>query len=248
MQWEAMRLVRTESAFVDGQANKRAMLDIDITQYTLDVTLDSRTSDICGEIDETEVFNYEDAVVGENFQPFHPNCRTVDSPLTSSESLENAREKFSQRMEEIEEEEEEEEAVSSEKKIYPSGYKSAFDFILAKQGAKVLPGLSRAEGLKGTYTLAIDETDTKIFMHAIGTKEKGTGLGTEIMNQLKEYADSTKKVFTVVDVYNEKFFDKFKWLEKKDKDTYMYSPLDKKIRNQIKKDIPLNQNKKEKGA
>lgn len=245
MQWEAMRLVRTESAFVDGQANKRAMLDIDITQYTLDVTLDSRTSDICNGIDETEVFNYEDAVVGENFQPFHPNCRTVDSPLTSSESLENAREKFSQRMEEIEEEEEEEEVVSSEKKIYPSGYKSAFDYILAKQGAKVLPGLSRAEGPKGTYTLAIDETDTKIFMHAIGTKEKGTGLGTEIMNQLKEYADSTKKVFTVVDVYNEKFFDKFKWLEKKDKDTYMYSPLDKKIRNQIKKDIPLNQNKKE---
>ena len=236
MQWEAMRLVRTESAFVDGQSNKRAMLDVDITQYTLDVTLDSRTSDICSDIDETEVFNYEDAIVGENFQPFHPNCRTVDQPLTSEESIQNAKETFNQRLEELEEEEEE---PIPEKEVYPSGYKSAFDFILAKQGAKKIPGLGRAEGSKGTFTLGIDETDTEIFLPAIGTKEKGTGLGTEIMNQLKEYADSTKKVFKVVDVTNNKFFDKFNWLEQKDRDTYMYSPLPSKIVESVKAQSPL---------
>lgn len=242
MQWEAMRLVRTESAFVDGQSNKRAMLDVDITQYTLDVTLDSRTSDICSDIDETEVFNYEDAIVGENFQPFHPNCRTVDQPLTSEESIQNAKETFNQRLEELEEEEEE---PIPEKEVYPSGYKSAFDFILAKQGAKKIPGLGRAEGQKGTFTLGIDETDTEIFLPAIGTKEKGTGLGTEIMNQLKEYADSTKKVFKVVDVTNNKFFDKFNWLEQKDRDTYMYSPLDDRTVQEIIKGSPLT---KKKGA
>ena len=239
MQWEAMRLVRTESAFVDGQANKRAMLDIDITQYTLDVTLDSRTSDICGEIDETEVFNYEDAVVGENFQPFHPNCRTVDSPLTSSESLENAREKFSQRMEEIEEEEEEEEGSVSEE-AYPSGFDSAYSFIMAKQGASRVPNGEWAKGQAGDFTMVMYETPSKVTLSAIGTKDKGKGLGSEIMNQLKEYIDFTHKLFVVEDVQNPKFFDKFDWLEAKESiKSYMYSPLDDKTIQSIINNSPM---------
>lgn len=239
MQWEAMRLVRTESAFVDGQANKRAMLNIDITQYTLDVTLDSRTSDICNGIDETEVHNYEDAIVGENFQPFHPNCRTVDSPLTSQESLENAREIFGEKKEEFEEEEEEE-AVTSYSEVYPSGFDSAYNFIMAKQGASRVPNGEWAEGKSGDFTMVLYETMSKVTLSAIGTKDKGKGLGTEIMNQLKEYIDFTHKLLVVEDVQNPKFFNKFDWLEaKKSIKSYMYSPLNDKIIQSVIKNSPM---------
>jgi SPP1 gp7 family putative phage head morphogenesis protein len=244
MQWEAMRLVRTESAFVDGQSNKRAMLDVEIKQYTLDVTLDSRTSDICGDIDETEVFNYEDAVVGENFQPFHPNCRTVDQPLTSEESIQNAKETFNQRLEELEEEEEEE-GVNYEE-IYPSAFDSAYNFLMSKQGADKVPNGEWARGERGDFTLVMYETDSKVTLSAIGTREKGTGLGSELMEQLKEYMDFTHKLLVVEDVQNPKFFDKFDWLEAKESiKSYMYSPLDDKTVQEIMKGSPLA---KEKGA
>jgi SPP1 gp7 family putative phage head morphogenesis protein len=47
----------------------------------LDAFLDNRTSDICRKIDEEmkkgKKYRIDEAVVGENYPPLHPNCRTV---------------------------------------------------------------------------------------------------------------------------------------------------------------------------
>lgn len=72
----ARRLVRTEAAFVSGQAQADADKDADIDSYRILATLDLRTSEICREMDG-KVFSYDDMEVGKNYPPFHPYCRTT---------------------------------------------------------------------------------------------------------------------------------------------------------------------------
>lgn len=72
----ARRLVRTESAYVSGQAQAAADQEAGIESYKIIATLDLRTSNICREMDGKE-FAYKDMEVGVNFPPFHPFCRTT---------------------------------------------------------------------------------------------------------------------------------------------------------------------------
>lgn len=72
----AWRLVRTESAYVSGQAQAAADQEAGIDSYKIIATLDLRTSNICREMDGKE-FAYKDMEVGVNFPPFHPFCRTT---------------------------------------------------------------------------------------------------------------------------------------------------------------------------
>ena len=117
---------------------------------------------------------------------------------------------------------------------------------MSKQGADKVPNGEWARGERGDFTLVMYETDSKVTLSAIGTREKGTGLGSELMEQLKEYMDFTHKLLVVEDVQNPKFFDKFDWLEAKESiKSYMYSPLDDKTVQEIMKGSPLT---KEKGA
>lgn len=72
----ARRLIRTESAYISGQAQAAADEEAGIDSYRILATLDLRTSEICREMDG-KVFEYKDMQVGVNFPPFHPYCRTT---------------------------------------------------------------------------------------------------------------------------------------------------------------------------
>ena len=70
----AERLVRTEMNYYDNQADMLAYEEMGVDEYVLVATLDSRTSAYCIEIDGKH-FPYSKISVGENYPPFHPNCR-----------------------------------------------------------------------------------------------------------------------------------------------------------------------------
>lgn len=78
-EYEAYRLLHTETSFVMSQATKAAYNEDGVKQYQILATLDMRTSEICQEQDG-EVYDVDKAVVGVNYWPFHPFCRTTDVP------------------------------------------------------------------------------------------------------------------------------------------------------------------------
>lgn len=71
----AERLVRTETNHFNNEADAMAYEDIGVDKYVFVATLDSRTSEICQEMDN-KVFEYKDREVGVNYPPLHPNCRS----------------------------------------------------------------------------------------------------------------------------------------------------------------------------
>ncbi|MEM5662318.1 minor capsid protein [Bacillus cereus] len=79
---EAERLARTESAFITEHATQDAYKRDGIKQYRVLSTLDRRTSKICQEQDG-KVYDLDKAVVGKNYPPFHPHCRTTTISATS---------------------------------------------------------------------------------------------------------------------------------------------------------------------
>jgi putative phage head morphogenesis protein, SPP1 gp7 family len=75
----AKRLILTESARMSNQALLDHYKETGVEQIKYIATLDMRTSEICRAMDG-QVFNIEDAVIGENVPPLHPYCRSVISP------------------------------------------------------------------------------------------------------------------------------------------------------------------------
>lgn len=78
-QHEAYRLLHTETAFMAEQATLQAYKDDGIEQYEFSATLDLRTSDICREHDG-KVYDVDKAIVGLNYPPMHPHCRSTTVP------------------------------------------------------------------------------------------------------------------------------------------------------------------------
>lgn len=82
---DAFRLIRTESAHVDGEVTldgfRQAQRELGYEYYVLDAFLDSRTSKECRKHDEErkegKKYKISKAVIGKNYPPFHPSCRTV---------------------------------------------------------------------------------------------------------------------------------------------------------------------------
>lgn len=72
----AQRLIRTETNYVCGQAEIASYKELDIMEYEFVATLDTRTSEICRELDG-KIFPCEDAQPGVNYPPMHPNCRST---------------------------------------------------------------------------------------------------------------------------------------------------------------------------
>lgn len=72
----AKRLIRTETAYVKGQADVLTYEKLKVEEYELLATLDNRTSSICQEKDGQH-FPVDKIQVGINYPPFHPNCRTT---------------------------------------------------------------------------------------------------------------------------------------------------------------------------
>ncbi len=73
------RLVLTEASFFANQGVASSCKELGSEQYQLIATLDTHTSSICQRMD-LQVFPIDQMVVGVNFPPFHPHCRTVVAP------------------------------------------------------------------------------------------------------------------------------------------------------------------------
>ena len=71
----ADRLVRTETNYFNNQADAMAYDEMDVEKYVFLATLDTRTSEICQNLDK-EVFELKERQVGVNYPPMHPNCRS----------------------------------------------------------------------------------------------------------------------------------------------------------------------------
>lgn len=81
------RLVRTEMVYFDNQADMMAYEELGVKEYVLVATLDNKTSEYCIEMDGQH-FPYSKIVVGENYPPFHPNCRCTTRGYLGKEAEE----------------------------------------------------------------------------------------------------------------------------------------------------------------
>ena len=75
----AGRIIMTESAYFTELANKDSYNELGVQQYEIIATLDSRTSEICQEMDG-KVFDMSIFEPGVTAPPFHPNCRSTTAP------------------------------------------------------------------------------------------------------------------------------------------------------------------------
>lgn len=82
--FEARRLVRTETTCVANMAELYGYKELDIDEYEFSACLDSRTSDLCRELDG-KVFKRNSAQAGVNLPPKHPFCRSTTLPVLPSE-------------------------------------------------------------------------------------------------------------------------------------------------------------------
>ena len=80
----AGRLVMTETAYFSSVAQKDAFNELDVEQFEIVATLDSRTSNICQELDG-KVFDMKDYEAGVTAPPFHVWCRTTTVPFFDDE-------------------------------------------------------------------------------------------------------------------------------------------------------------------
>lgn len=76
---QAGRLVMTENAYFGSVAQQQCYKDLDVEQYQIVATLDSRTSDICRHFDG-RVFDMKDYEPGVTAPPFHVYCRSCTVP------------------------------------------------------------------------------------------------------------------------------------------------------------------------
>ena len=85
---QARRLVRTESAFVHEELQKRAYKEAGIKKYRYVAILDLRTSELCRGLDG-KIFLVSEAVAGKNYPPMHPWCRSTTISIVDDEILKN---------------------------------------------------------------------------------------------------------------------------------------------------------------
>ena len=88
--YASRRLVRTESAYLAGQADQLAYQELMIDRYRYLATLDMRTSSLCQGLDGRQ-FDRAAARVGVNYPPMHPNCRSTTVAVIDDEALEAMR-------------------------------------------------------------------------------------------------------------------------------------------------------------
>ena len=81
---KAIRLARTETNFIANKGMEDTYKRAGVQKYQVLATLDSRTSDICQEMDGY-IGEVSKAVPGVNYPPFHPNCRTTTIPYFDDE-------------------------------------------------------------------------------------------------------------------------------------------------------------------
>lgn len=77
--YNAGRLIQTEQAFFYTQSQRDLYKQLGVEEYEIVATLDSRTSEICQDMDG-EHFKMSEYEVGATAPPFHVNCRSVFIP------------------------------------------------------------------------------------------------------------------------------------------------------------------------
>lgn len=83
---KTVRLVRTEYNLILNDSIAAGYKACGIEKYELLATLDSRTSEICQELDGM-VVDLNKKEVGINYPPFHPNCRTTTVPYFEPDEI-----------------------------------------------------------------------------------------------------------------------------------------------------------------
>ena len=79
--YQAERLVRTETNYAMNQGHKKGYEDSGVVEkYEFLAAIDSRTSKLCKNQDG-KVYKLKSAVVGKNYPPLHPNCRSTVIPV-----------------------------------------------------------------------------------------------------------------------------------------------------------------------
>ena len=79
--YQAERLVRTETNYAMNQAHLKGYKDSGVVEkYEFLAAHDKRTSKLCRDLDG-QMFELSEAVVGENYPPMHPNCRSTVVPV-----------------------------------------------------------------------------------------------------------------------------------------------------------------------
>lgn len=91
--YNAMRLVRTETTHVHEQSALQFYKDTGVKKYEYMAYIDERTSETCTELNGKK-FLIEDAEVGTNFPPMHPNCRSTTAPVVDKETLNAFEQKY----------------------------------------------------------------------------------------------------------------------------------------------------------
>ena len=76
----AGRLIMTEQAFFSSAAQKDCFVELDVEQFEIVATLDSRTSEICRGMDGKH-FPMSEWKIGVTAPPFHVNCRSTTVPF-----------------------------------------------------------------------------------------------------------------------------------------------------------------------
>lgn len=77
--FDAYRLLHTESSFLMSEATHAGYKEDGVEKYEILATLDSKTCEICGELDGN-VYEVGKEITGVNMPPFHPLCRCTDAP------------------------------------------------------------------------------------------------------------------------------------------------------------------------
>lgn len=84
----AMRVIRTETNYFYNQGELMAYRETGVTKYEYLATLDKKTSELCQELDG-KVFLLKDAIVGKNYPPMHPFCRSTTVAVFDDKVLSN---------------------------------------------------------------------------------------------------------------------------------------------------------------
>lgn len=77
-------LVFTEKAYFQSIAQRDSFKNLGIEEYEIVATLDTKTSEICREMDGRH-FKLSDYQIGLTAPPFHPRCRTATAPFFDDE-------------------------------------------------------------------------------------------------------------------------------------------------------------------
>lgn len=84
-QWKATRLIRTEGNYFQNQSELQSYVDEGIEWYEFDAVLDNRTSEVCRE-HNGKIYKVSEAVVGTNYAPMLPNCRSSSKIMFPDDS------------------------------------------------------------------------------------------------------------------------------------------------------------------